>query len=109
MPAQSVLNWYGNTAVYMDDGMVKKRITLTGRELENFKSEQAILKTQLKRSNDRVEELEAGLGTIKELVSRKKSSKAQPELCESIVSLVDLAINPPVKTKTIEQTTLEHS
>lgn len=89
--------------------MVKKRITLTGQELEDLKSEQTILKTQLERSNDRVEELEAGLGTIKELVSKKKSSKAQPELCESIVSLVDLTINPPVKTKTIEQTALEHS
>lgn len=93
----------------MDDTMVKKRITLTGQQLEDFRSEQANLKTQLERSNDRVEELEAGLDTIKELVTKKKSSKAHPELCESIVSLVELAINPPVKTKTIDQTALEHS
>jgi|TARA_Y100000310_G_scaffold323672_2_gene384406 hypothetical protein len=89
--------------------MVKKRITLTGQELDEIRGAQTVLETQLKRSNDRVEELECGLGTIKKLVSRKATSKANPELCESIVSLVDVTINPPVKTKVTERPALEGS
>lgn len=84
--------------------MVKRRITLTGQELANLKSQQTTLQTQLQRSNNRVEELEAGLGSIKKLVTRKKSTNAQPELCESIMSLIDLAINPPVKAGVAEPT-----
>lgn len=84
--------------------MVKRRITLTGQELADLKSQQATLQTQLQRSNNRVEELEAGLGNIKKLVTRKKLTKDQPELCESIASLIDLTINPPVRANISEQT-----
>ena len=104
MTGKSVLNWYDNNAVYMEDRMVKRRITLTGQELADLEGQQTFLKTQLERSNDRVQELETGLGKIKKLVTRKASAKAHPELCGSIVSLVDITINPPVTKRISEHT-----
>jgi predicted nucleic acid-binding Zn-ribbon protein len=104
MPGKSVLNWYDNTVSNMEESMAKRRITLTGQELENLKSQQAVLMNQLQRSNERVEELEKGLGKLKKLVSKKQITKAQPELCESIVSVIDSTVNPPVKARVNEQT-----
>ena len=104
MTGKSVLNWYDGNAVDMEDRMVKRRITLTGQQLADLESQQAVLKTQLQRSNNRVAELETGLDEIKKLASRKKSTKVHPELCGSIVSLVDIIINPPVKKRVTEHT-----
>ena len=84
--------------------MAKRRITLTGQELETLKSQQVVLNNQLQRSNDRVDELEKGLGKLKKLVSKKQVTKAHPELCESIVSLIDQTINPPVQARVNEHT-----
>ncbi len=57
------------------------------------------LESQLQRSNNRVEELETGLGTIQKLANKKSKPKNIEEFRSALRELVELSLNPPVAAK----------
>lgn len=79
--------------------MAKRRITLSSQEMNEINSRTKTLESQLQRSNARVDQLESGLGIIKELMEKKTKIKDQKTLLVSLQQLVDKAINPPVAAK----------
>jgi len=91
--------------------MAKRRITLTSQEMNEIQARIKTLESQLKRSNDRVEELEHGLGLLNKLVTKKTKAKTLDALCESVEDLIKITLRPPVKAREVmnEELILENA
>ena len=79
--------------------MATRRITLTSQEMNEITKQTTTLQSQLHLSNERVDELEKGLGVINKLINRKTKPKDVDKLCVAVQKLLNKAINPPVKAK----------
>ena len=79
--------------------MAKRRITLTSQEMNDINGKITLLQSQLGRSNSRVDELEKGLGDIRRLIKKKFRAKDLKPLGDELTTMIDLAMNPPVKVR----------
>lgn len=79
--------------------MATRRITLTSQEMNEITKQTTTLQSQLHLSNERVDELEKGLGVITKLINKKTKPKDLDKFCLAVQKLVDKAVNPPVKAK----------